>query len=381
MTATSAFPSDTSVHERRTVAQPDLYVILELERSATPEEIKQAYRRLAVRYHPDRNPDDRTSEEKFKALSEAYEVLRDPVRRTRYDRERFVGRRRAGAGGEGEDGVDSGLRDFFDEVLTRAGEKLRSRRGPDLRYHLELTLEEAAFGTKSTIRVPRRRPCSNCEGSGARPGSRPKKCPDCKGEGKIPLQAGLFSISKTCENCSGRGWLILEVCSQCRGKGSVEVHEAMEITVPAGVDNGTRLKQQRCGMPGVRGGEPGDLFVVVSVADHMTFSRVDNDLYSEVRISFPQAALGDRIEIPSIDGPVEIDIPSGVQSGTVITLEGKGVPSLPGGSRGDFLVTLTVETPEELTTEQQELLEKFSEAVKGGSRASDSLKNRMKDVF
>jgi len=364
------------------VAQQDFYETLEVDHSATEAEIKHAYRRLAVLYHPDRNPNDHTCEEKFKKLIEAYEVLRDPGRRARYDKKRIEARRRSGKRGGREDVYEAGLGDFFEEILTRAGEKMKTRRGADLRYHLEITLEEAALGGKRTIHVPRRRTCPNCSGSGARPGSRPKKCIHCNGNGRITLQGSFFSISKACERCGGLGRVITERCPRCSGGGDVNVQEEVEITVPAGVDNGTRLKQRHRGMPGNEGGDPGDLYVVVNVKDHPTFSRVEDDLHCEARISLPQAALGASIEVLTLYGPEKIKIPAGSQSGKIFRLHGKGMPSLPDGERGELFVKLIVETPTDLTPEQQELLEQFADAVaKGSASVSKRLKKKVREIF
>lgn len=362
--------------------QRNFYKILEVDNKATEDEIKHAYRRLAVLVHPDRNPDDPACEEKFKELIQAYEVIRDPVRRAQYDRERLEAAGRGGKRGGGEGVYEAGLGDFFEEILTRAGERVKTRRGADLRYHLEIDLEEAALGGKKTIRVPRRRTCPDCSGSGARPGSRPKKCPHCGGSGRITLQGSFFSISKKCEQCGGPGWVITERCPRCFGGGAVDVQEEVEITIPAGVDNGTRLKQRRRGMPGMDGGDPGDLYVVVSIEDHPVFSRVEDDLHCEARISFPQAALGADLEVPTLYGPVKIEIPAGTQSGRIFQVHGMGMPSLPDGERGELFVKLIVETPTDLTQEQQELIEQFAKAIEEGSATvSKRFKKKVREVF
>ncbi|HXH04089.1 MAG TPA: molecular chaperone DnaJ [Candidatus Competibacteraceae bacterium] len=345
------------------MARRDYYEVLGLSRNASEDEIKKAYRRLAMKYHPDRNPDDKVAEEKFKEVKEAYEVLCDGRKRAAYDQFGHAGvDAAAGAAGAG-----AGFSDIFSDVFgdifggTRAG--TRVYRGADLRYTLELTLEEAVFGTTAKIRVPTLVECSECLGSGARKGTTPVVCPTCHGHGQVRLQQGFFSIQQTCPRCHGRGSIITDPCPNCSGHGRVEEHKTLSVKVPAGVDNGDRIRLAGEGEPGENGGPPGDLYVQIRVRPHPIFTREDSNLYCEVPISFTTAALGGELEVPTLEGKVSLKIPPETQTGKLFRLRGKGVRPVRGGAVGDLLCRVVVETPVNLTSEQKELLRKFAETL------------------
>ena len=341
----------------------DYYEVLGVARDASEQELKSAYRKLAHEYHPDKNP-GKEAEERFKEVSEAYEVLSDPDKRARYD---HFGHQ-AGAGpfdagfGVGAATINDIFGDIFGEMFggSRRARSARTR-GSDLRYHLEVSFEEAAFGTVSRIQIPRPRRCETCKGSGAKPGTGPRTCPTCGGAGEIRLTQGFFSIARTCHHCGGAGRVIVDKCADCGGVGARREEATVEVKVPAGVDTGTRLKLGGEGEPSpVPGAAPGDLYVVIQVREHPIFRREDTEVLCEVPISFTQAALGAQIEVPTLDGPVRTKIAAGTQSGKVLRLRGRGIPSLSGGGRGDQHVKILVETPTHLTKEQRELLERFA---------------------
>ncbi|WP_242334227.1 MULTISPECIES: molecular chaperone DnaJ [Anaeromyxobacter] len=349
----------------------DYYDVLGVERAADEQAIKTAYRRLAHKLHPDKNPGDKHAEEQFKEASEAYSVLSDPDKRARYDR---FGHTNGGMpGAEGFPfGGGASINDIFGDIFGEmfgggaGGRRQRQRtRGSDLRYHLEIGFEEAAFGTVARITIPRPKACETCHGSGAKPGTGPKTCPTCGGAGEIRLTQGFFSIARTCHHCQGSGRVIVDKCPACAGQGALREEATVEVKVPPGVDTGTRLKLSGEGEPApVAGGSPGDLYVVLQVRDHPIFSREDTEVLCEMPISFTQAALGATIDVPTLDGPAKLKVPAGTQSGKVFRLKGKGIPALSGGGRGDEHVRLLVETPTHLTKEQRELLERFA-AISG----------------
>ena len=349
----------------------DYYEVLGVERAADGQAIKSAYRRLAHQLHPDKNPGDTHAEEKFKEASEAYAVLSDPDKRARYDRFGHTN----GGGFPGAEGFPFGggatindiFGDIFGEMFGGGGARRQRQRtrGSDLRYHLEIGFEEAAFGTVSRITIPRPKSCDACHGSGAKPGTGPKTCPTCGGAGEVRLTQGFFSIARTCHHCQGSGRVIVDKCTTCDGQGALREDATVEVKVPPGVDTGTRLKLSGEGEPApVPGGSPGDLYVVLQVRDHPLFSREDTEVLCEMPISFTQAALGATIDVPTLDGPAKLKIPAGTQSGKVFRLKGKGIPALSGGGRGDEHVRVAVETPTHLTKEQRELLERFA-AISG----------------
>jgi molecular chaperone DnaJ len=341
----------------------DYYEVLGCARSATAQELKSAFRKVALQYHPDRNPGNPEAEEKFKEASEAYEVLSDPERRARYDRFGHAEDPFAGAG-PGFHGVNLNdiLGDLFGEMFGGGRRGRTSNRGADLRFNLEIAFEEAAFGCRPKVPIPRPKPCETCKGSGSKSGAAPRVCGTCGGSGELRFTQGFFAVSRPCSECSGTGSVIPDPCRTCRGSGKVAGEEVLEVNIPAGVDNGTRVRLAGMGEPGDRGGPPGDLYVTVIVREHPIFQREDNEVFCEVPISFTQAALGAKIDVPTLDGKVKMTIPAGTQSGKVFRLKGKGIPHLHSQQRGDQHVRVVVETPTQLTAKQRELLEKFAEA-------------------
>lgn len=364
-------------------AKRDYYEVLGIGKDADEAEIKKAYRKLAVKYHPDKNPGDKTAEEKFKELGEAYEVLGHPEKRAAYDR--YGHRAFEPGGGFGGGGFGGGAHvdpfeifrevfggsGIFDEFFGGGGGGARggrdsTRRGSDLRYDMELTFEEAVFGCEKEIRVRKAVACGDCGGSGAAPGSRKVGCPTCAGSGHVRASVGGFiSMLQTCPRCQGSGQMVDKPCGKCGGSGRAEQATVVKLRVPPGVDTGTRLRSAGEGEAGVRGGEPGDLYVVLHVQEHPVFKRDGQDLFCEVPIPFTTAALGGEVRVPTLAGPATIRIPAGTQGGKVLRLRGKGIPSLRGAGVGDLHVGLAVEVPTRLTKEQRRLLEDFAKASGG----------------
>jgi molecular chaperone DnaJ len=348
----------------------DYYEILGVTRSTNDDELKKAYRRLAVQFHPDRNPGDKHAEERFKELNEAYQVLSDPEKRAKYDRfghAAFQGPQ--GTGGFGGFDFSQGFEEVFSDIFGdffgtgRGRSRSRNRRGEDLRYDLEVEFEEAARGTEKVIKFQRLTLCEACNGSRARGGSEgARTCPTCRGTGQVRTQQGFFSISTTCSQCRGEGSVIADPCPKCQGQGRLRRPVSLSVKIPPGVDNGSRLKLRNEGEAGFAGGQTGDLYVVVHVKEHPLFVRQDNDVVIEVPVSFPQAALGSEIEVPTLDGKIKLKIPAGTQSGKVFRLKGKGFADLHGYGSGDELVRITVETPRRLSARQRDLLEEFARA-------------------
>jgi molecular chaperone DnaJ len=345
----------------------DYYEVLGVGRDAGPDQIRSAFRHLAMQYHPDRNPGDAAAEERFKEVAEAYDVLCDPEKRARYDSFGHAGGFQSPFDGFGAAGfAGASINEIFGEIFGEMfGGARRSRgrtRGSDLRYHLEVSFEEAAFGTTARIEIPRPRRCATCRGSGARPGTQPRTCPTCRGSGELRVSQGFFVMARTCHQCSGEGKVIPERCGDCGGSGSAADKATVEVRVPQGVDTGTRLKLRGEGEPAPSPqGEAGDLYVVVQVREHPIFQRQDTEVVCEVPISISQAALGATVEVPTLDGPHKLKIPAGTQPGKTFKLKGKGVPALGGGGRGDQHVHIQVEIPTHLGKEQRELLERFAE--------------------
>jgi len=347
----------------------DYYEVLGVTRGAGEDELKKAYRRLAVQFHPDRNPGNKQAEEKFKEINEAYQVLSDPERRAKYDRfghAAFQGPQGGGFGGfDFSQGFEEVFSDIFGDFFGAGRGRSRSRsfRGEDLRYDLDIEFEEAARGTEKIVKFQRMTTCESCNGARARGGSDGvKPCPNCRGTGQVRTQQGFFSIATTCGACRGEGTVISDPCPKCQGQGRMRKPVSLSVRIPPGVDNGSRLKLRSEGEAGLAGGGAGDLYVVVHVKEHPLFVRQDNDIVIEVPVSFPQAALGAEIEVPTLDGKMELKVPAGTQSGKVFRLKGKGFSDLHGYGRGDELVRITVETPRRLSARQRELLEEFARA-------------------
>ena len=379
----------------------DFYEVLGVSRSASVEEIKKAYRRLALQWHPDRNPSQKhEAEEKFKEAAEAYSILSDPQKRAQYDRFGHAG---VGAA-SGFGGFDPSTFSEFDDILgdffgfgdmfggMGGGSRRRARaqRGADLRYDLKLTFEEAAFGTKTRLKIPRTETCSTCSGSGLKPGTQPAKCRTCHGRGAIRQQQGFLTISRTCPTCSGAGQVNSDPCRSCRGEGRAQAEKILSVTIPAGVDSESRLRISGEGEAGARGGPSGDLYVFVHVESHPFFERDGDDLLCRVPISFSQAALGAQIDVPTLEGEETLEIPEGTQTGTRFRLRGKGVPRLEGHGRGDLHVFVRVVTPARLDKEQRRLLEELAavepppddfQEQSGNSHAEKTFTEKVKDLF
>ena len=354
------------------MAKRDFYDILGVNRDASDEEIKKAYRKLAMKHHPDRNPDNKDAEEKFKEAKEAYEMLSDPQKKAAYDRYGHAGvdpSMGAGPGAQGFDGFSDAFGDIFGDLFGSGGRGGRSNvyRGADLRYNLEITLEEAARGAEKTIRIPTAEECGTCHGSGAKPGTQPKPCPTCNGHGQVRVQQGFFSIQQTCPKCHGSGKIIPEPCRDCGGAGRVKKQKTLEVKIPAGIDDGMRLRHAGHGEPGVNGGPPGDLYVEIHIRKHAVFERDHDDLHCEMPISISTAALGGEIEIPTLEGMARLKIPAETQSGKVFRLRGKGIKNVRSHAHGDLMCHVVVETPVNLTERQRELLREFEEISSGNA--------------
>ncbi|MDE3187876.1 MAG: molecular chaperone DnaJ [Acidobacteriota bacterium] len=372
------------------MSKADYYEVLGVSRDASDQELKSAYRKQAMKYHPDRNPGDHTAEEKFKEASEAYQVLSDADKRAAYDRYGHAGVGAAGQGGFGgpfAGGVDLGdiFGDLFGEMFNMGGSQQRAtrqRRGEDLRYDLTINFEDAIFGTEKEIRIRRRETCETCHGSGSASGKGPSTCPQCQGRGQIRYQQGFFSVARTCSACGGAGSIVTDPCSVCRGETRVAKEIRLNVKVPAGVEEGTRIRYGGEGDAGRSGGPGGDLYVVLSIRPHDFFERSGHDLHCVIPISFPQAALGAEIEIPGIDGPVSLKVPEGTQSGRELRIRGRGVPYLNEKGRGDLVVKIMVQIPKKLSRAQRELVAKLAESLTVDNKpTSPSLLEKMKDLF
>lgn len=348
------------------MSKQDYYQTLGVSKDASAQEIKKAYRRLAMKYHPDRNPDDASAEAKFKEASEAYEVLSDEQKKAAYDRYGHAGVDPNMGGGPGGGAADFGdiFGDVFGDIFGRGrGGGQQSNRGSDLRYTLELDLEDAVKGTTVEIRVPTLVTCKTCDGSGAKKGSKPVTCNTCGGSGQIRMQQGFFSVQQTCPACHGKGQTIKDPCGDCHGQGRIEERKTLSVKIPPGVDTGDRIRLAGEGEAGANGGQTGDLYVQVSVKTHAIFQREGKDLFTEVPISFVDAALGGELEVPTLDGRVKLKIPAETQTGKLFRLRGKGVTPVRGGSAGDLLCRVVLETPVNLSKDQKELLRSFQDTV------------------
>jgi len=342
----------------------DYYEILGLPRNASESELKKAYRQLALQHHPDRNPGDKAAEEKFKEASEAYEVLRDPNKRELYDRYGHEGLSRTGFSGfTGFEDIFSSFGDIFEDFFGFGGGRRRPagpRKGPDFRYDLTISFMDAALGKEMEIEIERLETCGTCKGSGAKPGTKKENCPACRGTGQVTHSQGFFTLQTACSRCRGQGFFIPHPCGECRGTGKVKRSKKIPIKIPAGVDSGSRLKVAGDGGEGERGGRPGDLYVVLHVEPHPFFERHDDDILCQIPISFVQAALGEEIEVPALNGTKRLAIPPGTQSGQIFTLKGQGISHLDGFGKGDQHIQVTVKVPANLNKRQKELLKEFA---------------------
>lgn len=366
----------------------DYYDILEVSKGANDADIKKAYRKMAMKYHPDRNPGDKSAEDKFKTIQQAYEVLSDPQKRQVYDSYGHAGVDAAsgyGAGGHSHSSQGANFEDVFGSIFgdifgNRGGEDAFSRRsqsqakkGSDLRYIADLSLEEAIKGTSLTIKLNVPALCKSCNGSGAKDGAKPSTCNTCHGHGQVRLQQGFFSIQQTCPSCSGAGSVIVDYCKKCRGNGRIEEPKTLSVKIPAGVDNGDKIRLSNEGEAGLRGGKAGDLYVEIRVKEHPVFKRDHSDLYCKVPISFVTAAIGGEVDVPTFSGLLKLKIPAETQTGKIFRLRGKGVTTVRKEGPGDLLCEVTVETPVNLNKEQKELLQKFDEIINFGSNKHNPL--------
>lgn len=354
------------------MSKRDYYEVLGVEKAADEKDIKKAYRRVAMKYHPDRNPDDLDADEKFKEATEAYDVLMNSEKRAAYDRFGHAGvDPNMGGGGFGGGSFSDIFGDVFGDIFGGGGGRGRGgpQRGSDLRYTLDISLEDAVRGTTVEIKVPSLSGCDECDGSGARKGSAPVSCSTCGGIGQVRMQQGFFQVQQTCPTCRGRGKMIADPCLKCRGQGRVEKTKTLSVKVPPGVDTGDRIRLTGEGEAGPDGGPPGDLFVQMSVRQHPIFERDGKNLYCEVPITFVAAALGGELEVPTLDGRVKLKIPPETQTGKLFRLRGKGVKPVRGGAVGDLLCRAVVETPVNLNKKQKELLKEFQESLGQGGDA------------
>ena len=379
------------------MSKRDYYEVLGVSRDSGEAELKSAYRKLALEFHPDRNPDDPVAEEKFKEASEAYAVLSDGEKRRRYDQLGFAGLGGA-AGGAGPDFGDLGgfadvFNDLFGDIFGAGrggGRSGRGQRGADLRYNLEVDLGQVLVGYEATLDIPKMSSCKDCSGSGARVGTSPEQCQRCGGAGQVMFQQGFFRVNRPCDACGGMGQTIPDPCPECRGRGRVEAQQTIQVKVPAGVEDGSRLRLTGEGEAGIGGGPPGDLYVVIMIGQHSLFERDGTDLHCEVPVQFVQAALGTELEVPTLDGRVNVRIPAGTQSGKLLRLRGKGLPPLRPRMdasqlqrlRGDFFIRIFVEVPSKLNDRQREILEEFAaETGTDVSPTTTGFMDKLRDFF
>ena len=368
------------------MSKRDYYEVLGVTQTSTDVEIKRAYRRLAVEHHPDKNPGDSEAEDKFKEAAEAYAVLSDKDKRARYDRFGHSGM--GGAGGSGFDPGFTNIEDIFDlfgfgDIFGGGGGGSRRsnvQRGADLRYDLEISLEEAAIGKDAKLEIPRLETCDKCEGQGTAEGSSPETCVTCNGSGQTRYQQGFFSVMRTCPNCSGKGQIIKDPCKKCHGAGRTENKKTLEVKIPAGVETGSRLRIGGEGESGVNGGPTGDLYVFIHVAAHENFERQGDNLYTSVPISFAQAALGAEIDVKTLEDEEELKIPAGTQTGTVFRIKNEGMPNLSGRGKGDLFVAVTLITPKTLSREQRKLLEQLAE-IEDVDFQDEGFMDKVRNIF
>ena len=368
----------------------DYYEVLGVARGASDQDLKKAYRRLAHQYHPDKNQTDPEAEEKFKEAAEAYAILSNADQRQRYDRFGHAGVASSAASGAwgapGFGGIEDILGDLFGfgDVFSAGGRggsrRTASQRGADLRYDLEITLEQAAEGMTAQLRIPKLETCDTCTGSGAKPGTKPEICRTCQGAGQVRFQQGFFSVARTCSSCRGVGQVISSPCETCRGSGRVEHEKSIEVKIPAGVETGSRLRLQAEGESGTFGGSPGDLYVVIHVAEHEEFERQGNNLYASVPVTFAQAALGAEVQVKTLHGNETLKVPAGTQTGTVFRVRGQGMPVLGGRGKGDLFVSVSVITPTSLSREQRKLLEQLAK-IETEDLQDKRLVDKVRDIF
>lgn len=373
------------------MAKADFYEILGVAKSADEKELKSAFRKMAMKYHPDKNPGDAEAEKKFKELNEAYETLKDPQKRAAYDRYGHAAFEQGGMGGGGGFGGGAGgFSDIFEDIfgeMMGGGRARRSaggrERGADLRYNMEISLEEAFSGKTAQIRVPTSITCDVCTGSGAKPGTQPKTCGTCQGSGRVRASQGFFSVERTCPTCHGRGQTITDPCTKCHGQGRVTEERSLSVNIPAGIEDGTRIRLQGEGEAGARGGPAGDLYIFLSVTPHEFFQRDGADLYCAVPISMTTAALGGTFDVGTLDGSKSrVSVPEGTQAGKQFRLKGKGMPVLRSSQTGDLYIQIGIETPQKLTKRQRELLQEFEEiSSKENNPETTGFFARMKEFF
>ena len=372
------------------MAKPDYYDVLGVDREASDQTVKSAYRKMALKYHPDRNPDNPEAEDQFKLAAEAYSVLSDSDKRGRYDRFGHDGLAGAAGGGGFDPSQSSDFSDIFGDLFGmgdifgggRSGRQTRARRGADLQYDLEIEFEDAVFGLNTEIQFPRSQPCDDCSGSGAAGGAERQVCGECGGRGQVYYQQGFFSVGKTCPACRGEGSTVDKLCNTCRGAGQVRKQRKLKVNIPPGVDGGTRLRLSGEGEVGSSGGPPGDLYVLLRVKEHSIFERDGTDLYCQVPINVSQAALGAEIEVPTLEGEETVKVRTGTQSGSRLRLKGKGVPFVNSGRRGDLVVQLRVTTPAKLTREQRRLFEELKELLPVDNQpAEKGILDKVKDYL
>jgi molecular chaperone DnaJ len=363
------------------MAKRDYYETLGVNKDASEDDLKKAYRKLAMKWHPDRNPDNPKAEEHFKEAKEAYEILADPQKRSAYDQFGHAGVDQSAAAGAGFGNFAEAFGDIFGDIFSGGRGRTSVYRGADLRYNLEITLENAARGTETRIRIPTMEECTTCHGSGAKPGTSPITCPSCHGHGQVRMQQGFFSIQQTCPRCHGSGKTVTNPCSACAGAGRIKQHKTLSVKIPAGVDEGDRIRLSGEGEAGVNGGPAGDLYVVIHLRPHPVFSRDHNDLHCEMPISFTTAAIGGDIEIPTLDGYAKIKVPGGTQTGQMFRLRGKGIKGVRASAHGDLICHVSIETPVNLTARQKELLLEL-EAInqKDGGKHNPRAKSWMEKV-
>lgn len=355
------------------MAKEDYYKLLNVEKNASDGELKKSYKRMAMKFHPDRNTDNPGAEQKFKDVKEAYEVLSDPKKRSAYDQFGHAGVDSSMGGGPGGFGGTGNFSDIFGDVFGDifgggGGRQGGANRGSDLSYNMELSLEEAVAGSEVKIRIPVKATCGECHGTGAKKGSKPVTCNTCHGHGNVRMQQGFFSVQQTCPTCRGSGQQIKNPCRKCHGQGLIQENKTLSVKVPAGVDTGDRIRLGGEGEAGAQGGQSGDLYVQIHVKDHAIFTRDGANLYCEVPISFPSACIGGELEVPTLNGRVKLKIPAETQTGKLFRLRGKGVKPVRGGAVGDLLCRVQIETPVRLTKEQKVLVQELSESLTGGGK-------------